>query len=317
MRRLTAVTGAFALTATALIVGAPQASAASQTITGASFEWSLSDYFQFSVAGLQGGAPCPTLSAGYLETTNPGNGTGQLGTGATFKSSEGNVTILKDGVEPTFANQCTGAVAAAPGAAPLNKKVVWSGGTGTRDSATGAATVNFTGMLSLKLSGAPARIVDPELTVNPDGTGALKATSVISGHSPSDSSLKTTSDVTIAELSGIDVDALTGFVSAPPAFEGNAVTIGASTFPAATVQAAYTGAGLAPTASVGWITQGAPVASGFGDPMGDGLSESAPLATIPGGTTGTGESSANLEMRVPVDPEAGSYQATLTLTGLG
>jgi hypothetical protein len=254
LRRLTAVAGAATLTAATLLVSAPSASAAAQDITGATFEWSLSDYFQHSVAGLQGGAPCPTISAGYLETTNPGNGTGQLGTGSTFKSSEGTVTILKNGVEPTFADQCTGSVAAAPGATGLNKKVVWSGGTGTRDSVTGAATISFTGMLSLKLSGSPARIVDPVLTVNPDGTGTLKASSVISGHSPSDPLLKTTNDVTVAVLSGIDADNSSGFTTDPPLFAGETVTVGGTTFPSAAVQSAYTAAGLtAGTWPQSWI----------------------------------------------------------------
>jgi hypothetical protein len=73
--------------------------------------------------------------------------------------------------------------------------------------------------------------------------------------------------------------------------------------------------GWTPNATAAFITPGAPVASGFGG-SGSGLSTPQPLATVDGGETGTGDAGADLELKAPVESEPGSYQGTLTLTGL-
>lgn len=75
--------------------------------------------------------------------------------------------------------------------------------------------------------------------------------------------------------------------------------------------------GWTPNTLAAWITAGDAVVSGFGtDPLGPGLSISQLLATINGGTPGTDTVGAGLDLRLPIDTAAGSYQAILTLTGL-
>ena len=62
-------------------------------------------------------------------------------------------------------------------------------------------------------------------------------------------------------------------------------------------------------------TAGAPVASGFDG--GDGLTAASILASATAGhPLGTGTVGAELELRLPVDTEAGTYTATLTITAL-
>lgn len=79
--------------------------------------------------------------------------------------------------------------------------------------------------------------------------------------------------------------------------------------------------GWTPNVTGAGLAAGAPVASGFvtSGTMGPGLSAASPLATANGASTpaaDTGEAGADLELQAPVDSEPGSYQATLTITGM-
>lgn len=210
-RRLTAVAGATTLTAATLLVGAPHASAATQSITAANFEWALGEIFQYTVPGLQQAQTpdiprCLLLSAGSIETS------GASLVSSSYSAGAGDVQILKNGVAPTFETRCAGAVAAGPTATPINQKVVWSGGTGTRNVETGASTISFTGMMSIKVSGSPIRIENPVLTVNADGTGALTATLKIG---PTLATSVATPNVNVAEFEGLAVTSTSGFTKRP------------------------------------------------------------------------------------------------------
>ncbi|GAA0623026.1 hypothetical protein GCM10009547_27550 [Sporichthya brevicatena] len=457
LRRVTAVTGAAALAAATLVVGATQATAAEQTITGASFTWGLTDYIQYTGTGAPG--TCHYLSAGSLDGTSGAN------TQSSYKAVDGNVTIKLGDGDPTWATKCSGFGNFTGGqtatGSPANQRVVWSGGTGTRDSSTGEATITFPGTLSVKFSGAPFRIVDPVLTIDSAGTGTLKAT-IKAGADP----LATvdTPGVTVAELTGLNTGSTAEFTTTPT-FAGRTITVGANTVPTEAVQTAYdalgadrwgawpesfvnaantgsvnaggrfynsgttttgdgfkyplpitvnygtvtggetpgdgqtitvtvpeapeecagevvwalkngtdgdvaltpgtagadhlpftgaldpitftdgrTGDGAAcyPSfgvsgqvsdftgpegatisgANLGWtpnvtgagLTAGAPVASGIGG--GSGLSQPATLATTTAGSTGSGDAGADLELKAPLDADAGDYEGTLTLTAL-
>lgn len=456
-RRVTAVAGALALAGTALVTGAPTAAGATQQVTGASFTWGLQDYIQFTGTGAPG--TCHYLSAGSLD------GTSATATQNSYKAEDGNVAVrlgAEGAPAPTWTTKCSGFGVITSGSTttgnPGNQRVVWSGGAGTRNSITGAATISFLGTVSMKFSGAPYRIVDPVLTVDAAGIGTMKAT-IKAGANPA--ATVDTPNVTVAELSGVSVGNATGFVTTPT-FAGRTITVNGvsqptqvakdaydalgpnrwGAWPESFVVAANSGAvnaggryyssaptttgddlkdplpitvsygslgagaegqslnltipqgdcgelvwsiqdgadgavvmteatlqsghllstgtidpisitdnrneagtcevqpftisgavsdfagsagaaplpgnflGWTPTASAGWITPGPVVPSGFGDPMGEGLSEPAPLATVGGGTPGTGDAGASLEMKAPLDAEPGAYSATLTLTGL-
>lgn len=456
-RRLTAVTGAATLATAALVVGAPAASAAEQTISGASFTWGLSDYIQYTGTGAPGS--CHYLSAGSLDGTSAG------ATQSSYSAEAGNVAVQVGDNVPTFSTKCSGFGVLTGGqtatGSPGNQRVIWSGGTGTRDSATGAATISFPGTLSVKFSGAPFRIVDPVLTVDSAGNGVLKAT-ISAGANP-DATVDTP-DVTIAELTGLSTSSTSEFTSTPT-FAGRTITVAAASQPTQAAKDAYdaiganlwgawpepfvlaantgsvnaggrfysssptttgdgfkkplpitvnygtvttepqadgqtitvsvpeapeecagelvwtiqdgadgdvaltpeapaadhlpfsgaidpitiadgrTGDGAAcypafgisgqvsdftgpdasiiPGANLGWtpnvtgtgLAAGAPVASGFGG-GGPGLSAPAPLAATTGGSTGSGDAAADLELKAPLDADAGDYEGTLTLTGL-
>jgi hypothetical protein len=186
---------------TVIGVGMPGASAAEQTITGASFEWGLSTEVQS--APPFGG--CNYLSAGASD-----------GTEATYLTTEGSVSIVKSGAAPTWANKCDGASAGA-----MNQKVVWSGGTGTVDPSTGAATISFTGRLSVNFYGgfAPFFVQDPVVTVDASGHGTVVATGGGYASSQDNPTVKTpiapVPNVTVATLSGVDGDNTTGFTVTP------------------------------------------------------------------------------------------------------
>src|SRR5690606_7382019 len=94
------------------------------------------------------------------------------GTQAQYAASAGNVTIVRtDGATPIFATRCTGV------GSPF-QKVRWTGGTGTVDPVTGAATLSFTGSLTINFYGGmvPFTLTDPVLTVDTSGDGTIVAT---------------------------------------------------------------------------------------------------------------------------------------------
>lgn len=233
-RRCAALAGVATLTAATLAAGAPGASAASQSITGATLSWGVQDYIQYTGTG----AGCHFLSAGSLDSTTSASMT------SSYKTTDGNVAILRDTAIPlnTYAERCSGftPISATPLGAPANQRAVWGAGTGTRDSVTGASTVAFLGTLSMKYSGQAIRIVDPVLTLDANGDGALTATTKVGA---TEAAAVVTDDVVLAEFDGVNVAGTTGY-TALPTFFGRTITIPAGTpatpteFPTATVKTA-------------------------------------------------------------------------------
>jgi hypothetical protein len=206
LRRVGAVVATTAVAATGLIgFGAPGASAAEQAVTNATFEWGVN--VEVQSAPPFGG--CNYLSAGESD-----------GTEGQYVTTVGAVSVVKNGTAPTWANKCDGAATGA-----MNQKVVWSGGTGTVDPATGASTIAFTGKLSLNFYGgfAPFYIQDPVVTVDAGGNGTIVATMGGYASSQANPGVKTlltpVPGVTVADLSGVDGDNSTGFTAVPD-YEG-------------------------------------------------------------------------------------------------
>jgi hypothetical protein len=187
----------------ALVAGAGAASAEPISLTDATFEWGINTEVQ-STAFFGG---CNYLSAGESD-----------GTEAAYAVAAGDVSIVKDGGTPTWASKCgltDGAV---------NQKVVWSGGTGSVDPATGEATIEFTGLLSANFYGGlvPFTFQDPVLTVDGSGDGQLVATMFGYESSMDNPDEKYPLDpvpgVVVADLSGVAVGA-DGFTFTPD-YEG-------------------------------------------------------------------------------------------------
>ena len=198
-RRRIALLTAVSLVAT--LLGAPIASAAPVAVTDATLEWGISEEVQS--APPFGG--CNYLSAGA-----------SVGNEASFLTTSGNVTILKNGAAPTWANKCDGAPQG-----QMNQKVVWSGGTGTVDPATGVATLTFTGQLSINFYGGlvPFYIENPVVTVAADGTGQIVAT--LGGFASSIDNpfekepMDPVSGIVVADLAGVGSANEDGFVTIP------------------------------------------------------------------------------------------------------
>ena len=136
---------------------------------------------------------------------------------ATYTPNSGNVNVLKNGVAPTWSNKCDGAAAGT-----VNQKVHWTGGTGTVDPSTGAATISFTGKLWVNFySGlSPFSIQDPVVTVQSNGDGTVVGTMggfAADRDNPTAPALPIAdvANVTISDLSGVASNNTTGFVTTP------------------------------------------------------------------------------------------------------
>ncbi len=244
-RRWVAGLGAVALAVGITVVGAPAASAASASVTDATFTWGLSNE--------QGGGAffggCNFLSAG----TAGNSGSSRLWTAADtdlFKVADGNTSIRKlaptnDGSYEaiTFSNKCIGpngaAVSSSSTASTTGVQAVITGGTGTVDPDAGTASITWTGSFTSVFYGGLTywSASNPVLTVNSDGTGTVTATASGYGASMDDPGLwvaLSSRTITLANLTGVQVTA-TGF-SLTPDYLGVSVNVpaGATAQPAQT-----------------------------------------------------------------------------------
>lgn len=200
-RRLAAVAVAGTVIAGGVAVGAAPAFAAPQTIGDATFTWGVSTELQS--APPFGG--CNYLSAGESD-----------GTQASYKTTVGDVSVVKDGAVPTWAGKCTGATTK-----QMNQQIVWSGGEGTVDPATGVTELAFTGQVSINFYGGlvPFTIKDPVVTVGADGAGTVKATLFGYGSSMENPTVKVPLDpvtgVVVADLADVESGNTVGFTTTP------------------------------------------------------------------------------------------------------
>lgn len=237
---------ALAITACAPDPGIPDTTRAVQNAT---FEWTIS---READKGAYNGQ-VNYWSAGQSDSTQ-----------ATYVPTDGNVTVLKrnsaGGFVPigadasvSWANKHkdgSGNVVTAFNAFHLGQKVRYANGTGTVNTATGAATIRWAGTFSVNFYGqlVPFWITDPTLTV--DAGGAARITATMGGFASSQENpevrvpLTPRSGVVIAEFANVYAggSATTGWTS-PTRFLGTTVTTtGAPQVAKSTANAAHWGA---------------------------------------------------------------------------
>ena len=229
--------------ALALGAFAAPAQAAEQDISDVTLSWGLN--LESGAGAFQPGA-CNFISAG--KAGNSGSSRAWTEADGFYKSSEGNVKIVKDGpdnstIDSNWGNKCqtgTGTPVSPSGTTNVShNKVVLSNGTGTVDTTAKTAHIQWTGSFtSVFYTGLTYwSASDPELTVNADGTATLTATASGYGASMEDSKVWEAiapKKITLANLTGVEVDA-DGFVKVPeyknvtvPSSVTNQVTTGAS-----------------------------------------------------------------------------------------
>lgn len=220
------------------------------TVTDATFEWTISrEADNGSFAG-----PANYWSAGRSDSTQ-----------ATYVATDGDATVLKKnaaGVYVPIGSEAavswenrnkdgSGNTVTAMNAFYLGQKIRYTNGTGTVDTATGEATIQWNGTFTVNFYGnyVPFWIVDPTLTVDAAGTGTLTAT--LGGYASSignpaeRTELPDTANVVLAELPDVYASGSisTGFSSALPNYLGRAVTApaGSEQAPQSPTNTAYWG----------------------------------------------------------------------------
>lgn len=225
IRKPLAIAAAAGVAVSMMAVLAPSAQAAEQTIEGATLTWGIN---QEAGSGAFAPGTCNFLSAGAAGNT----GSSRVWTEADgfYKSSEGNVSIIKDGpngstMTPSWSTKCQtgdGSTVSTGTGANLkvsNNKIVFTQGEGTVDVAAGTAEISWEGSFTSAYYGGMTYWIgsDPSLTVNSDGTAQLKATATGYAADMNDTSkwskLNPT-EVTLANFTGVSVDD-DGFVKIP------------------------------------------------------------------------------------------------------
>lgn len=210
-----------------------------RTVSNATLEWTIS-------AEANNGTFAPGQvnywSAGQSDSTQ-----------ATYVPTNGNATVLKRnasgtyvpiGSEPavSWANRNrdgNGNVVTALGAFSLGQKIRYTNGTGTVNTVTGVATIQWTGTFTINFYGqfVPFWFINPRLTVDASGRGTITATM---GGFASDiatpevrTPLPATPNVVVAEIPNVYASGAiaTGFTNAPTAYRGTAVTVPAGGTP--------------------------------------------------------------------------------------
>ena len=211
--RLTRIAAAGALAAALSFGSVTAADASEQSVEDITLSWGLS---QEAGGGAYFGG-CNFLGIGVAGNT----GSSRVWTEGDgfYKSTDGNVTIVKDGASgdeaPTWGTKCLGANGSAVGTgagSSTNNRAVFSGGTGTVDLEAGTATVSWTGSFTSAFYGGMTywSATDPELVIDADGTGTLTAT--LSGYGTSMDDMSkweaiSGRTVTMATLSDVELTA--------------------------------------------------------------------------------------------------------------
>lgn len=246
-RRALAV--AVAAAAVAVVAAcAPPDSGTTKTVSNASFEWTIS---READNGALNGQP-NYWSAGQSN-----------GTISTYNATNGNATVLKKNAAGTFVpigsesavswenrgKDGTGAAVTAFSPNYLGQKVRYANGTGTVDTATGAATIQWTGTFTVNFYGplVPFWITDPKLTVDPGGAGRITATVdglAASQANPDDppTQLDAVPNVVIAEFANVySGGAIATGWSSPTKFLNNTITVPSGATPQVPKTAANAG----------------------------------------------------------------------------
>ena len=188
---------------------APNPDPSLRSVSNAVLEWTISRE-----------ADNASLAPGIVNYWSAGRSDG---TAATYVPTNGNVTVQKKnaagsfvpiGSEPavSWANKNrdgNGNLVTATNAFFLGQRVRYTGGTGTVNTATGAATIRWSGTFTVNFYGSytPFWIVDPTLTV--DAGGAARLTATIGGRGSSQENpdiqitLPDTPGITLAEFADV------------------------------------------------------------------------------------------------------------------
>lgn len=210
-----------------------------RTVSDATLEWTIS-------READNGAFAPGQvnywSAGRSDSTE-----------ATYVATDGDVTVLKKNASGTYvpigseasvswANRNrdgVGNVVTATNAFHLGQKVRLTNGTGTVDTATGVASIEWDGTFTVNFYGqyVPFWLTDLELIVDAAGTGTLTAT--LGGYASDMSNpdvrvpLPDTPNVVVARIPNVwgSGSAEAGFASAPTGYVGTSITVPAGGVP--------------------------------------------------------------------------------------
>jgi hypothetical protein len=223
---------AMALAACTTTPSAPTTTApGTRTVSNATFEWTISreaDNGSFAPGQVN------YWSAGQSDSTQ-----------ATYVATNGNATVLKKNASGTYvpigseaavswANRTkdgAGNTVTATNAFYLGQKVRYANGTGTVNTTTGAATIQWTGTFTINFYGqyVPFWIVNPKLTVAAGGSAKLTATLGGYASSMDDPDVRTplapTANVVVAEFANVWAggSTATGFTAATK-YLGNTIT---------------------------------------------------------------------------------------------
>ncbi|SDQ61453.1 hypothetical protein SAMN04487847_2083 [Microbacterium sp. cf332] len=233
MRPIAATVAAGALALGGVLAVTP-ASAADTNITDAVFHWGINA--ESNAAAFAPGT-YNLLSAGIVSATSASDRV----TSANWKQAEGNVEILKQQADGSYAaatfaglrTDAAGTTITTGNGLNSGHVVEIGAGTGVVDPVAGTAEIQWTGTFTSAYYSGMTRswITDPHLSVAADGTGIVTATLGGYGTSMDDpdkfEQLSPAEDVVIATLTGVEVDG-DGFTVTPD-YLGRTVTTGSGT----------------------------------------------------------------------------------------
>jgi len=182
---------------------------------------------------------------------------------ATYLATNGDITVQKKNAAGTYVNigsesavsyanrgkNGNGSTVTATGATKLDQRILLTGGEGTVNTTTGAATIEWDGAFTINFYGTfvPFQIIDPVLTVDAAGNGKLTASATGIAKDAENPDAPGTpipaTAVTLADIPNVygSGTRTTGFTNAATSYLDTAVTVPGSVTP----QAAKTGANQA------------------------------------------------------------------------
>ncbi len=205
-----------------------------KTVTNASLEWTIS-------AEANNAAFAPGQYNYWNAGTTPAT------SAANYVATNGDVTIQKKNAAGTyvdiasesavsFANRGkngNGTTVTPTGSTKLDQRLLLRGGSGTVNTTTGVASIQWNGAFTINFYGTfvPFQIIDPVLTVDASGNGRLSASATGIAKDASDPDAPGTpipaTAVTLADLPNVygSGTRTTGFTNAATAYLNTAVTV--------------------------------------------------------------------------------------------